>query len=150
MRRRCLRSPDPTSKKIYLAMSDRLSDLELKLKRVVTAVKDVTEWYDLGLQLGLPDSTLRLIADNHDVKGRTRSMLSEWLQYDPGASWEKLAGALTTIGKNVVAANIRSQFVRAAATCGLELSTDDDKICKRGYCQIVSPKSGPPGLSTTE
>ena len=36
-------------------------------------------------------------------------MLSEWLQYDPEASWEKLAGALTIIGKNVIAANIRSQ-----------------------------------------
>ena len=110
-------------------MSDRLSDLELKLQRVVIAVKDVTEWYELGLQLGLPDSALRLVAAHPDIMGHKRTMLSEWLQYDPEASWEKLAGALTTIGKNVIAANIRSHFVRAATTHGLEVSTDDDKTC---------------------
>ena len=53
-------------------------------------------------------------------------MLSEWLQYNPEVIWKKLAGVLTTVGKNVVAANIRSQFVRAATHGGLEVSTDDE------------------------
>ena len=57
-------------------MSDRLSDIELKLQHVVVAVKDVTEWYDLGLQLGLSDASLRLIASNPDIEGRMRMMLS--------------------------------------------------------------------------
>ena len=94
-------------------MSDRPSDLRLpELKDVVIAVKDVAvEWYDLGLQLGLPDATLASIATHPDIEARGRMMLSKWLQYDPKASWEKLAAALNKIGKNVIAANVRRQFV---------------------------------------
>ena len=105
-------------------MSDRTSDLEFKLQNIVIAVKDlITEWHDLGLQLGLPDSTLKLIGSNPDIEGRLRMMLSKWLDYDTEGSWEKLANALTTMGKNVVAANIRSKFVLRAATT---LEADDD------------------------
>ena len=98
-------------------MSDRPSDLRLpELKDVVIAVKDVVEWYDLGLQLGLPDATLASIATHPDIEGHRRMMLSKWLQYDPKASWEKLAAALSKIGKNVIAANVRRQFVPSVAT----------------------------------
>ena len=107
-------------------MSDHPSDLELKLQHAVVSVKDVTEWYDLGLQLGLPDSTLASIASHPDVKGHKRTMLSEWLQYDPEASWEKLASALTTIGKKVIAANIRRQFLGGV----VEVSSWDHRIRK--------------------
>jgi hypothetical protein len=43
-------------------------------------------------------------------------MLSKWLDYDPEASWDKLANALNAMGKNTIAANIRSKYVGAAAT----------------------------------
>ena len=93
------------------------SDLEFKLQHLVFAVKNlIAEWYDLGLQLGLPDYTLRPIGSNPDIEGRLRMMLSKWLDYDPEASWEKLANALNTMGKNVIAANIRSKYLRAATT----------------------------------
>ena len=98
-------------------MSDRQSDLEFKLQHIVIAVKDVvTEWHDLGLQLGLPDPTLRLVGSNPDVDGRLRMMLSKWLDYDTQASWEKLTVALNAMGKNVIAANIRSKFLGVATT----------------------------------
>ena len=84
------------------------------------------EWYDLGLQLGLPDSDLKLIDSSPDIEGHLRMMLSKWLDYDPEASWDKLANALNTIGKNTIAANIRSKYVRAATT----LVTDGDQTCK--------------------
>ena len=40
-------------------MSDRLIDLEVELRDVVVALKDVagTQWYDLGLQLQLRGGT---------------------------------------------------------------------------------------------
>ena len=111
-------------------MSDRPSDLEFKLQHIVIAVKDIiTEWYDLGLQLGLPDSSLRLIGSNPDIEGHLRMMLSKWLSYDTQASWEKLANALNTMGKNAVAANIRSKFVRAATTLSVADASEDDKTC---------------------
>ena len=95
-------------------MSDCPSTNDLKLpelKDLVIAVRGVAEWYDLGLQLGLPDASLGWIAMHHDIKGHLRMMLSEWLQFDPEASWEKLATALNKIGKNTIAANVRREFL---------------------------------------
>ena len=85
-----------------------------KLKDLVIALRGVMEYHDLGLQLDLPESTLQLI-DKHPVEDRLRMMLSEWLQFDPEASWEKLATALDKIGKNAIAANVRRrEFMRIA------------------------------------
>ena len=43
-------------------------------------------------------------------------MVSKWLDYDPEASWDKLANALNTMGKNTIAANIRSKYVGAVSS----------------------------------
>ena len=114
-------------------MSDRPNELEFKLNNVVLAVSNGAEWFDLGLQLGLPSATLRSIAIDPNITGinsKRLAMLSEWLKYDTAASWEKLAAALSTIGQNVVAANVRSQFMKisAAVTDDVENSEDSDKI----------------------
>ena len=124
-------------------MSDRLSDLDFKLQHVVLAVSDVAEWFDLGLQLGLPSATLRLIAADpniKDIKSQRLAMLSEWLEYDTAASWEKLAAALATIGENVVAANVRSRFMKAATIPGpvVDASSQDDKTCTSTSLGLLS------------
>ena len=94
------------------AMSGRAAgDLKLpELKDLVIALRDLVECHALGLQLGLPESTLKLI-DKHPVEDHLRVMLSEWLQFDPEASWEKLATALNKIGKNAIAACVRREFL---------------------------------------
>ena len=63
-------------------------------------------------------------------------MLSKWLDYDTEASWEKLANALNTMGKNALAANIRSKFMKAA-TMMVEASTHDS-ACKFDNYNIVA------------
>ena len=122
----------PAKPAVAIAMSDRPSELELKLNNVVLVVSDVVEWFDLGLQLGLPSATLGLIAADNikDIKSQRRAMLSEWLKYDTAASWEKLAAALSTIGENVAAANVRSQFMKIpiAVSDDVESSEDSDEI----------------------
>ena len=82
-----------------------------ELKDLLIAVKDIVNWHDLGLHLDLPESKLASIATHPDIEGHRRMMLSEWLQFDPDASWEKLATALSKIGKNTIAANVRREFV---------------------------------------
>ena len=106
---------------LSFAVSDvRSSDLRMprpELKNLVIAARDAAaKWHDLGVQLDLPDATLTTIALHPDIESHLRMMLSKWLQYDPEASWEKLADALNTIGKNVIAANIRQRFVSVAPT----------------------------------
>ena len=118
-------------------MSDRPDDVEFKLQHVVVAISDVVEWFDLGLQLGLPSATLRLIAadpNTKDIKSQRLAMLSEWLKYDTAASWDKLAAALVAIGERVAAANVRSKYMKlgaVTATLGpvVDASNQDDRTC---------------------
>ena len=84
-----------------------------ELKDLLIAVKDIVNWHDLGLHLDLPESKLASIATHPDIEGHRRMMLSEWLQFDPEASWEKLATALSKIGKNVIAVNVRREYVNS-------------------------------------
>ena len=116
-------------------MSDHPNELQFKLNNIVLAVSDVVEWFDLGLQLGLPITTLRLIAADpniKDIKSQRLAMLSEWFKYDTAATWEKLAAALVAIGERVAATNISSKYtVKVAPGPGpvVDASNQDDKTC---------------------
>ena len=89
-------------------------DARPELKDIVLVLKDanITEWYNLGLQLGLPAALLDTITAHPDIEDHGRMMLSKWLETDPDASWEKLAAAMTTIGQKATATTIRRQFVK--------------------------------------
>ena len=119
-------------------MSERPDDVEFKFQHVVVAVSDVVEWFDLGLQLGLPSATLRLIAADpniKDIKSQRLAMLSEWLKYDTAASWDKLAAALVAIGERVAADNVRSKYMKvstAESTAKPDVS-EDEKTCMLHY-----------------
>ena len=107
-------------------MSDRLTEDDLK--HLVNAVKGVICWRDLGLNLDVPPWKLEIIARENGIEDGKREMLSTWLKFDLKASWEKLACALTAIGENVVAANVRSQYVRAVCKISKTL-TEDEQTC---------------------
>jgi hypothetical protein len=97
-----------------VAMSDRADDIKFKLKNILTALRDIaTEWRAVGTQLDLPEHMLKIVDSNPNVEDRLRMMVSKWLDYDPEASWDKLANALNAMGKNTIAANIRSKYVGA-------------------------------------
>ena len=119
-------------------MATRPEDLEIELSRVVIALKDVAgkQWYDLGLQLRLSPSTLNTIAaDDQTSDDCKRTILKKWLQSDPEASWERLAAALTLIGHETIAANIRTQFVKIAVQVVAEAEQDEIRECSRiGAC----------------
>ena len=114
-------------------MSTRQEDLEVELRDVVIALKDVagTQWYDLGLQLRLSPSTLDTIAAHHNADDHKRMMLRKWLQSDPEASWERLAAALALTGHETTAANVRAQFVKVAVQVVAE--ADQDEICRFSF-----------------
>ena len=75
---------------------------------VLEATVEVTDWYILGLELGLPDHLLdRIRCDGYDETDRRRKMLLKWL--DTGvASWSSLVEALKSplINKMEVAERI--------------------------------------------
>ena len=61
----------------------------------------VTEWYELGLQLGVDDAELEVIEKNNrgDLKACRRSMFRAWLRITPSPSYQQLVEALTAVGE---------------------------------------------------
>ena len=63
---------------------------------VLTAVNEVTDWYTLGLKLGIDPYRLeRIEKDGSDENARQRKMILSWLETGH-ASWSSLVDALKT------------------------------------------------------
>ena len=83
------------------------------LKDVTDALKDVTLWEELAVQLGFRASQILLI-QKHPIDVQKLQMIIEWLKVDTEASWEKLVDALAKINEKVLAAQIRVKYIQAA------------------------------------
>lgn len=70
------------------------------LREVENELREVTEWYQLGLQLGVTPSKLREVERDYpqDNLRRKSEVLYWWLRNAPEASWEKLAQVLEAMG----------------------------------------------------
>ena len=58
------------------------------------------EWYQLGVQLGIPSAALSTIRCDYpnDVQGCMTEVINRWLQSAPECSWAKLAQAVEAMG----------------------------------------------------
>ena len=65
-------------------------DLEFTIPNIMSFLVDVTNWKDLGLQLGLKPAQI------NDCEGEEPKlkMITQWMKIDPDANWEKLQTAL--------------------------------------------------------
>ena len=63
-------------------------------------MREVTEWYHLGLQLGVTPFKLREIERDYpqDTQRHKSEVLDWWLRNAPECSWEKLTEALEAMG----------------------------------------------------
>ena len=73
------------------------------LSRELTDISG-SEWFNLGVHLGVKDATLRDIETNHrgDVQRCKTEMLRVWLQSGPTNPWKKLAATLENMEKKVL------------------------------------------------
>ena len=92
----------------------RLYDFSpLTVNQLVKTVSTVTDWHNLGLQLGLTMSQLKEIEQNlsYQIQGLSRlraEILNVWLRNSPNATWGDLITALRAIGENRVASDIEA------------------------------------------
>ena len=71
----------------------------------------VRRTYELGLQLGVPESDLDDIEDDYRyVADRRRETLRKWERIDERPSWAKLVRALVAINERRVARNIAEKY----------------------------------------
>ena len=83
------------------------------MKTLLKELKKISgsEWFSLGIRLGVKHSTLRDIeADHRDVQRRKTEMLHAWLQSGPRNPWKKLATALKFMGNKVLARQILKKY----------------------------------------
>ena len=110
------RSTRNGSKYVYMyALNLMLSFTGIaELKNVLRLLKDIVDWEDLGLELGLEYSTIERIEKDYrgQVNSCMRKMLACWLRKEDesvkSTSWKHLIDALSVIGKADVANNIVS------------------------------------------
>ena len=59
------------------------------------------EWYDLGLQLGVENTELKVIQQNNpgDLRPCRREMFEAWLRITPNPSYQWLVEALLAVGE---------------------------------------------------
>ena len=79
----------------------------------------VTEWYELGLQLGVEDTELEVIEkDNRgDLKACRRNMFRAWLRITPNPSHQQLVEALMAVGEGKEADLFCKKYSKWTATC---------------------------------
>ena len=88
------------------AASDRVS-----MNEVFPLLKEVTEWEELGLHLGLSMAAIMEIRSIPGGVGEKRIvMMSKWLHSDLEATWNKLAKALLKMNYKVLSTQIRKKF----------------------------------------
>ena len=85
------------------------------LCNVVESVKDVVDWMDLGLKLGILYPTMRKIENEQrgHVEGCKREMMAAWLQGEDNAkeqTWSTLMDALKRMDRLDLAENIQQKY----------------------------------------
>ena len=75
---------------------------ELKVKNVLNVLHEAGfsdgHWFQLGQQLIETTSLMTIRANHHEASDCMIDTISQWLQSDLKASWEKLAEAVTRVG----------------------------------------------------
>ena len=83
------------------------------MQNLSSALKEVCDWHQLGIQLGIPTSELRKIEEDYPKSNRRMSeTLDAWLQQTPRASWSDVVSALQQMGENTVAESVCQKYIR--------------------------------------
>ena len=94
-------------------------DLDLEttvtMKKLNHYITDMaSHYYDIGLELDIPNSKLKAIKNNFtvpDIKEKCREMCQIWLDNDTHATWKRLCDALKEVKQSVLAENIRKAII---------------------------------------
>ena len=85
----------------------------LSARNLFSELEPVTEWFQLGIKLGLQVHKLNKIRqDYHGTDQQMLQMLDLWLRRTPSASWLDVVNALEEMEENTVARNIRQKYIR--------------------------------------
>ena len=108
----------------YRMSSLPVSSFELCLLNFLEETAQVSDWYMLGLYMGVPREDLSHIEKQFSGHGSARcraELFNVWMKRTPNASWELIAAALEKLGETVLAEKVRKRCsVLPAASDTLE------------------------------
>ena len=79
-----------------------------ELKEIQNELGEVTEWHQLGVELGLPHAKLKEIESDYSQNQRRKvEVLDWWCQNTAEVTWIKLAKAVEEMGYTVLAERLR-------------------------------------------
>ena len=85
------------------------------LKTLSIELATVSDWYTLGLMLGLRVDQLKEIETGNPTAGVKRwksEMLDKWLRSDPNASWKNVVAALQNMEEHAVAKRVIRTYIQ--------------------------------------
>ena len=116
-----------------------------KISELATVPIQLTQWYTLGLTLGLEEEVLKNIEveQSHKQLKCKRTMFRKWLESTPTASWNDLIKALVHIGEEETAEKVRKVFSPSQPTGSADLQSgghhhSNDSDGDDGVCDMVS------------
>ena len=87
---------------------------ESDIATLCNELTSISDWFILGLNLGVPYHLLKEVRSNYSVEGLgacKRKTLVLWLRHTPSASWGDVVGALQQMGENSVAERIQLKYI---------------------------------------
>ena len=92
----------------HLVLGSQLPNLELKDLMHL----HISNWYRLGLALGLNSYKLDIFKRDHqgDTESQICKMFDHWLRTQPDASYEQLIKALRAVGDETVANSLCKEY----------------------------------------
>ena len=109
-------------------MSDNKKAVSINL--LVEELSGVTEWYTIGLFLGLTENEIKAIEQDHDGTARRRmAVLNKWLKKEADPSWLIIISALEKMSETSLANQLRKKYEKPAMTSDAE-STDNPSVSK--------------------
>ena len=78
-----------------------------ELKEIQNELGEVTEWHQLGVELGLPHAKLKEIENDYPQNQRRKVEVLDWWCRNTEVSWIKLAKAVEEMGYTVLAEKLR-------------------------------------------
>ena len=118
-----------------------LTDLKLLVNRL-SAVE--TDWFDIGLQLGIKIDTLKSFeTDKYNNRRRLTEVLSFWLKQntDIAVSWESIVNALRSVDQNALASDLEDEFInnrQESQEVESEMEQDNDQA----ECEVEMDRNG--------
>jgi len=101
------------SSPVLILTTNLLTDKSLDIRTLTHELKDVTEWFQLGGQLGVRHDKLKQIEQDcgRETERCKTEMLNRWLQSDPEASWNKVVEAVQRMDRVVLAQQLQRKYI---------------------------------------